>query len=259
MQFDVRIGSIYAVYRKKENIDFEFDCKRRLHDGFIYVLKGKGFFENSHFKEEVSQGSIIVLTEGSAYKVKALSDDFEYITTAMRIYPANWQTALGIQNLIHLDKQSYIGKQVDQLFDTWENRVSLYTMRTRIITEQIIINLHEECSRLVTMDGNDARLSPAVDFIGQNYDKAISTKELADLCNLSLSHFRRIFKENFGISPMQYRETVRIYWAKQFLKSDLFTVSEVASKLGYYDIYHFSKEFKKATGLSPISYKKGKQ
>lgn len=257
MQYDVNVGSIYAIYKKKENINFEFDCKKRKRDGFIYVLGGKGFFENAYFKEEIKENTILILSKDDTYNVKALTDDFEYITTAMRFQPANWQKALGLPHLLHLDKQSYIGKQVLKLYDTWESRPTLYTMRSRIITEQILINLHEECSRL-TSKKSDARLDPAIDYITQNYDKPISSLELAELCNLSISHFRRIFKENYGISPMQYRENIRIYWAKQFLKSDLLTVSEISSKLGYYDIYHFSKEFKKIVKKSPLEYKKEK-
>lgn len=49
-------------------------------------------------------------------------------------------------------------------------------------------------------------------------------------------------------------ETVRIYWAKQLLISDLFTVSEIALKLHYYDVYHFTKDFKKYTNMSPKEY-----
>lgn len=54
---------------------------------------------------------------------------------------------------------------------------------------------------------------------------------------------------------MQYRENVRIHWAKRFLLSDLFSLPEIAEKLGYYDIYHFGKSFKKQTQLSPGKYK----
>lgn len=58
------------------------------------------------------------------------------------------------------------------------------------------------------------------------------------------------------MTPMQYREAVRMHWAKQLLGSELFSISEIAARLGYYDIYHFSKKFKLHTGYSPRQYMK---
>lgn len=258
MQFDIRVGSIYAIIKKVENKTFEFDCKKRSHDGFLYILNGKGYFENKHCKETLSKNTVIILQKDEPYYIKALDNGFEYITTALKILPSGWVDTLDAPSVIHLDSQSYIGTLAQQMHDTWEKRASLYTMKTRLIIEQLIINLLEETSKSVFSSKSETRLSPALDYINQHYDKPMSTESLASLCNLSVSHFRRIFKENLGVSPMQYRETIRIYWAKQFLKSDFFTVSEIATKLGYYDIYHFSKEFKKSTQKSPLEYKKDK-
>ncbi len=258
MQFDIRIGSIYAILKKTEDKNFEFDCKKRSHDGFIYVLKGKGYFENSNCKKVLNEGSMMILPKDSNYYVKSLNENFQYITTAFKVLPSDWMSILNIPDVVDLGKKSMVGTLTKQLLDTWDERPSFYTMKSRITIEQILINLAEENNETALSFQNEPRLSPALDYIAQHYDTPISANELASLCNLSVSHFRRIFKEKFGMSPMQYRETIRIYWAKQFLKSDLFTVSEVASKLGYYDIYHFSKEFKKFTQKSPLEYKKDK-
>ena len=54
-----------------------------------------------------------------------------------------------------------------------------------------------------------------------------------------------------GMTVLQYRDSLRIAAAKEMLESGYFTASEIASELGYCDVYHFSKSFANQVGLSP--------
>ena len=66
------------------------------------------------------------------------------------------------------------------------------------------------------------------------------------------------FKNSQGVSIMDYREKLRIRSAKDMLKSNAFRIKEIASALGYCDVYHFSKRFKSATGKTPANYLKSR-
>ena len=95
-------------------------------------------------------------------------------------------------------------------------------------------------------------------YINKNYDKEISLDTLAGLCLMSKSYFRSQFKKYKGVSPLKYREDVRISWAKKYLRSNFFSATEIAEKLGYCDIYHFSKAFKNSVGVTPSEYRRKK-
>ncbi|MBQ8323323.1 MAG: helix-turn-helix transcriptional regulator [Clostridia bacterium] len=101
------------------------------------------------------------------------------------------------------------------------------------------------------------KIAPAVDFIVKNYNRSIKNDELAALTGLSTVYFRKLFTEIFGVSPITYVHALRIRKAKEMLKSDYVTITNVALSLGYPDVYDFSRTFKKHTGVSPLKYLKG--
>ena len=69
-------------------------------------------------------------------------------------------------------------------------------------------------------------------------------------------YFRRLFKEELGMSPLQYLISLRIAHAKNLITYEKKSVSEVASESGFSDIYYFSRMFKKATGFTPTEYRR---
>lgn len=253
--FEINLENIQIIIRKKETADFSYRCDGRNWDGFIFVTNGHGTFEYKGQKTLLSAGSLLVLERGDKYFIAALDNGFEYITTAFDLVPAGAFKAAGLPLIGTPEQCGYLLKLFEKLLKIWEERTQLYFLKTRIQLEKIIIELLE--AHVLNREAQNAeeRLLPAIRYIERFYDRELKTEELAELCHLSVSHFRRIFKEKTGQTPMQYRENVRIHWAKRFLLSDLFSLAEIAEKLGYYDLYHFSKCFKKQTHLSPGKYK----
>jgi len=93
-----------------------------------------------------------------------------------------------------------------------------------------------------------------VDFLKTNFDKDVSVKELAMLCGLSESHFRRLFLKKMGMSPKKYKISILMKHASALLKSEDMNISEVAESLNFCSIYAFSRAFKKEMGISPKKY-----
>ena len=84
----------------------------------------------------------------------------------------------------------------------------------------------------------------------------LSIGDIAKMCSVDESCFRRLFKQYSGISPSEYKIQKLMRQAKALLRSGDLTVSEVALRLGYDDVSYFSRIFKKKTGLSPSEYSK---
>ena len=102
--------------------------------------------------------------------------------------------------------------------------------------------------------GKQNRVLPAYEYIATHYNQQIRNDYLAQLCGLSTAHFRKLFTDIYGRSPFSYAQDLRLSKAKELLKSDYLSVSDIALSLGYNNIYEFSKMFKKCYGVSPIQF-----
>lgn len=99
------------------------------------------------------------------------------------------------------------------------------------------------------------KISPAIAYILQFYDEEISVKQLSDVCFLSETHFRRMFKQAIGLTPSEYLYQVRISAAKSLLETDSASVLQICSATGYRSQTSFNKHFKRYTGTTPSEYK----
>jgi len=100
-----------------------------------------------------------------------------------------------------------------------------------------------------------ARLAPAIRHLQENAVGGVSCAALADLCFLSTSRFYELFRDEFGISPLSYRDRLLIRRAKTLLEAGDIPVKEIALTLGFETAAYFSRFFKKQTGMTPMAYK----
>lgn len=100
------------------------------------------------------------------------------------------------------------------------------------------------------------RVKPGVAYLESHFTLDFSIEELAKLCALSPTSFRRLFFECKGMSPVDYRNSLRIRQAVALLKTGRYTVGEAAEQVGIGDITYFGKLFKRYTGMSPGTLKR---
>ncbi len=98
-------------------------------------------------------------------------------------------------------------------------------------------------------------LKDAVRYLEEHYAENFKMAFLAEKFNLSESHFRKLFKGFTGLSPVEYRNGLRIEHAKELLSRNTVSVSEVALAVGIEDQFYFSRIFKESEGVSPLRYK----
>lgn len=99
-------------------------------------------------------------------------------------------------------------------------------------------------------------ISPAITHLQHNFQYDFSTAHLAEMCSLSESYFRKLFRETMHASPTEYRNFLRINYACNQLATAPYTVSKISDLSGFDNISHFYRTFKHFMGVSPTEYKK---
>ena len=103
------------------------------------------------------------------------------------------------------------------------------------------------------------RLDSAIELIQKNISNSnFSVEDAAKPLRVTKTHFERLFKEAYEITPLEYIRNLRLEYAKDLLRSPFFNISEIAYQCGFSDLYYFSKVFRKETGLSPSEYRKSR-
>jgi len=85
------------------------------------------------------------------------------------------------------------------------------------------------------------------------------SEHISKLLHHDYSYLSNLFSEVEGTTIEKYFIAQKIEKAKELLKYDQLSLSEIADKLGYSSVSYLSNQFKKQTGLTPSFYKSQKQ
>jgi YesN/AraC family two-component response regulator len=99
------------------------------------------------------------------------------------------------------------------------------------------------------------RLIPVFQHIHEKYNEDISTSFMADMVNMSMSHFCHLFKKATGDSFHIYLQKFRVTEAIKLLLSTDYNITQITSFVGYNDVNFFIRAFKKQVGLPPLQYR----
>ncbi|WP_169902990.1 AraC family transcriptional regulator [Paraferrimonas sedimenticola] len=95
------------------------------------------------------------------------------------------------------------------------------------------------------------KIALVVDYIKQSYSQRIEVSSLADMSNMSASHFHREFKLLTGTSPIQFIKQIRLSKARNLIVHDCKQVTVAADEVGYRNLSQFHRDFKTHFKVTP--------
>ena len=104
----------------------------------------------------------------------------------------------------------------------------------------------------------DGRIAAGVRLLEATYLENLHVSAYAEASHCSESAFRRAFAAQFGLSPVRYRNRLRLERARELLQEGSFTVAEAAWASGFENVGYFCRSFRACTGTTPRSEKKRK-
>jgi len=270
---------------ENRNVKFLFFCKfARLYDEKNYechnhleidvLISGEGAYLIDGKTYTVKAGDVIVLNPGVYHKSlvthpeNPLVECFLGLTDASKedqfSVPIRLQDLEPIMSVNGETKVKIFHLCNDILEEYVECRLGRMSMLNAYVRQLLILLFRQEengCkpegSNAYESIGKRYVVEQIILYLKDHYTDKISLELLAENIHLSSFYMSKIFKSETGDTPINYLINLRLEKAKMILESGTKeSIQEVASCVGYDDVYHFSKLFKKKFGTSPSGMKR---
>lgn len=159
----------------------------------------------------------------------------------------------------HLVDQEIIARFIDSLEFYFDNPSLVNDDLLELKIKELILLLIQTKNidsvlELIT-DLYSTRTIEMKDVVKLHLYSNLTTEELAGLCHMSLSSFKREFKKVFNDSPTNYINSQRLRKAKELLTVTDLSIGDIAFEVGIHDPQYFTRLFKRKEGISPSAYK----
>jgi len=229
----------------------------------FYIVKGKGYFLLPDQQIPVKENDLVIINPFIEHTEKSnQQDSLEYIALGIE------GLAFSNQNDNELQQEGfyiYQGYKEDVLFylnkllDEIENGNREYEVICQNILEILIIKLERE-RNLKVEKSKPKRINKDIalikQYINQNYRLDITLDKLAALKHLNKYYLAHSFKNNVGVSPIEYLNQVRIREAQTLLETTDYNIANISGMIGFSSQSYFTQTFRRHLNETPSEYRK---
>lgn len=164
-------------------------------------------------------------------------------------------------NQYHFDNDTDVTDLINKLIRVCSSHERSKNIYADLNLKELLIRLVQsqhlqQVSLEAASNGNQARLHFLLRYIQDNITEKIFVDTLCRKAYLSRNAFFKLFKEQFGLTPVDYINHERVKLAKQLLSSNSQTITQVALQCGFADVNYFVRIFKKVEGITPGNYQR---
>lgn len=242
------------------------------HNYFAFISSGKKVWRSIYHSYEVNEGDIIFVKKGANLTHQFFDDGFcaififipdEFIKNFLNRNP----DLAGQKEKDISSQDAILTLQNDELLKNYYHSIRSYLFLPQQPNKQLVQLKFEEL--LLSLFSTNAHRPLADYFISlcknqlyhmnrvmeQNFAYNLRLDEFARLCHMSLSTFKKSFKENYHTTPAVWLRQRRLDMAlHQLLTSDS-SISQISFESGFEDTSHFIRVFKQKHKLTPLQYK----
>ncbi len=160
----------------------------------------------------------------------------------------------------HFSNDAEIAETINKIIRNCSSGDKAKNIYADLSLKELLIRLvQSQYLKRVEMDKDDKRNSSRqhflLDYIHRNLTEKLGVDTLSRKAYMSRNEFFKWFRQQFGITPLEYINRERIKLAKQLLGSQNKTVTETAYQCGFTDVNYFVRLFKKSEGITPGTFK----
>lgn len=258
-ELDYNLSDLLAIRQFwKDNFTFRMNSPRRT-SCLLYFCGSSAIYKLDDGEElSISRGSIVYIPEGSVYESTFFECDSSLHSTILLEFSLN----LPCGDHFRASERPYVltnksNVSIDDLFNEATELFSAAVISLSKI-KSLVYRLLSDLSHTERQQSIHSRgfhtISQGIAHLENDLRSKKTVKEIAEMCHVSESTFRRLFKQYTGKSPAEYRIERRIMYAKKLLSTESMTVIEVSIETGFDDPAYFCRVFKKHTGITAGEY-----
>jgi AraC-like DNA-binding protein len=164
------------------------------------------------------------------------------------------------RNLLQSDRDPVACALVRDLVEEWRRQRSGWQDAVRALVWRLMIELRRSAPTPVPAEARPqalSRLQPALQAMREAPERDHAMAALAARCDLSETHFRRLFAAGLGQPPLQWLLRLRISRAQWRLRRTPDPVARIALDCGFASLSSFNRHFRRLVGSEPRSWRRG--
>ena len=236
---------------------------------FAYIISGRKMWKSIFHDYEVRQGDILFIKKGANFTHQFSDDEF----CAIFLFLPDDFIKSFLQKNPHFIKESkhkslnpepIVRLTPDELLESYFSSVASYLSLSKKPNEQLLKLKFEElllhvCTNVhyqplkdyfVSLTQNQAHQMSYV--MEANFAYHLRIEDFARLCYLSLSSFKRLFKQLYKTTPAHWIKQRKLDLAVKLLITSDLAISQISLQCGFEDTSHF---FKSNYKITPHQYR----
>lgn len=129
--------------------------------------------------------------------------------------------------------------------------LSLKELLIRLLQSQHLQQVFETADK----QENKSRQHQIIHFINHHLTEQIAIDDLSKKAHMCRNDFFKWFKQQFGITPLDYINRERIKLAKRMMNDNHKSITTISYECGFNDVNYFVRLFKSKEGVTPGNYR----
>lgn len=226
----------------------------------FYLKKGSFSIEIDGKKEKISEGDALLLPDYVYFK-RSVIDPIEFIYVKFEqnlSCPYSFPIPFG--KIEPKDKDRFLSN-ISLIERLSEREDSLSMGYLEHLLMDILFGVFYDIHQIGILSreyvSNDELVSSATEYIATHVNEKILIEDVCRVVGTNPSTLNFRFRRAFDLSVGEYILNERIRLAKRLLVGTTYSISEIADRCGFENVYYFSNVFKKQVGISPLKYRTG--